>query len=57
MAHDIHHFSPRIPNGRLEACFNNITELQQATRVTLGRSWCLASLRLWDEDQQKLVGF
>jgi omega-6 fatty acid desaturase (delta-12 desaturase) len=49
--------SLRIPNYRLEACFKNITELQQATRVTLGQSWRLASLKLWDEDQQKLVAF
>jgi hypothetical protein len=31
--------------------------LQRATRVTLGQGWHLASLKLWDEDQQKLVGF
>jgi omega-6 fatty acid desaturase (delta-12 desaturase) len=55
--HHIHHFSLRVPNYRLEACFKNIVELQQATRVTLGQSWRLASLKLWDEDQQKLVGF
>jgi omega-6 fatty acid desaturase (delta-12 desaturase) len=55
--HHIHHLSFRIPNYRLEACFKNIAELQQATRVTFTRSWRLASLRLWDENQQKLVGF
>jgi len=55
--HHIHHFSVRVPNYRLESCFNNIVELQRATRVTLGQSWRLASLKLWDEEQQKLVGF
>lgn len=55
--HHIHHLSFRLPNYHLEACFKNIPELQQANRVTLGLSWRLASLKLWDEDQQKLVVF
>ncbi len=55
--HHIHHLSCPVPNYHLEACFKNITELQQPIRVTLGQSWRLISLKLWDEDQQKLVGF
>jgi omega-6 fatty acid desaturase (delta-12 desaturase) len=55
--HHVHHLNSRIPNYHLEHCLTTIPELQQATRVRLGRSWRLASLKLWDEDRQQLVGF
>ena len=55
--HHIHHLSPRIPNYHLEACFRAIPQLQHPLRIRLGQSWRLASLKLWDEDRQRLVGF
>ena len=55
--HHIHHLSARIPNYNLEACFRAVPQLQNPSRVSLGQSWRLASLKLWDEEQQRLVGF
>ena len=55
--HHVHHLNARIPNYNLEACFQNIPALQQTVRVSLGQGWRLASLKLWDEEQQRLVGF
>ena len=55
--HHIHHLCSRIPNYRLQECFNANRELQQATRLTLRQSLTCISLRLWDEEQQKLVRF
>ena len=55
--HHIHHLSARIPNYNLEACFRTIPQLQHPPRIKLGQSWRLASLKLWDEEQQRLVGF
>ena len=55
--HHIHHLSTRIPNYNLETCFRAVPALQQPPRIRLGESWRLASLKLWDEEQQRLVGF
>ena len=55
--HHIHHLSARIPNYNLEACFRNVPQLQHPPRITLSQSWRLASLKLWDEERQRLVGF
>ena len=55
--HHIHHLSARIPNYNLEACFRGIPQVQHPPRIRLGQSWRLASLKLWDEEQQRLVGF
>ncbi len=55
--HHIHHLNPRIPNYNLEACQNNVPIFQQIRPVTLFSSMHSLSLRLWDEKQQKLVGF
>jgi omega-6 fatty acid desaturase (delta-12 desaturase) len=55
--HHIHHLHSQIPNYKLQQCFNDIPALQQVSRLTLWQSFRCASLKLWDEDQQKLVGF
>lgn len=55
--HHIHHLCSRIPNYRLQECFNANPELQQVTRLTLRQSLAGISLTLWDEEQQKLVRF
>ncbi len=55
--HHIHHLRPRIPNYNLQACYDQIKELQEVKPLTLLSS--LRSLRcnLWDEKQQKMVSF
>ena len=55
--HHIHHLSSRIPNYRLRQCLAENPELQQVTRLTLRGSLKCAGLKLWDEEQGKLVGF
>lgn len=55
--HHIHHLSPRIPNYYLEACHKADPLFQNAQTITLGTGWKSVNLRLWDEDQQKLISF
>jgi omega-6 fatty acid desaturase (delta-12 desaturase) len=55
--HHVHHLSARIPNYRLEEAMNQVAELQQPTRVTMGDTLALISLTLWCEDRKKLVRF
>ncbi len=55
--HHIHHLCSQIPNYRLQECFDENRELQQATRLTLRQSLTCVGLTLWDEEQQRLVRF
>ena len=55
--HHIHHLSPRIPNYNLERCHNENPTFQQVKPLTLLSSLRCSKLHLWDENQQKLVGF
>jgi acyl-lipid omega-6 desaturase (Delta-12 desaturase) len=55
--HHIHHLAPRIPNYRLRAAFESSPLLQRAPRLTLLGSLECAGMKLWDEDEQRMVGF
>jgi omega-6 fatty acid desaturase (delta-12 desaturase) len=55
--HHIHHLDSRIPNYRLQECFDENPEMHRANRMTLLNSLKCIPLRLWDEDQQQMVGF
>jgi omega-6 fatty acid desaturase (delta-12 desaturase) len=55
--HHIHHLSPAIPNYNLEKCHKENPMFQEVKSVTLWSSMKSFSYRLWDEQQQKLVGF
>ena len=55
--HHIHHLDVRIPNYRLRECFESSPLLQTAERLTMRSSLHCASLKLWDEERQRLVGF
>lgn len=55
--HHIHHLDSQIPNYRLRACFNEIPLLQRVHRITIWQSFSCASLKLWDEVEQRMVGF
>ena len=55
--HHIHHLSPRIPNYQLEACHNASPLFQAVKPLTIKSSLKSLSLRLWDEDAHRLVGF
>lgn len=55
--HHVHHISPRIPNYYLEKCHNDHPIFQQVKPLTLLSSTKSLFLRLWDEDERKLVGY
>jgi acyl-lipid omega-6 desaturase (Delta-12 desaturase) len=55
--HHVHHLSPRIPNYRLKQCHEENPVFHQAEVLTLASSLRTASLRLWDEETQRMVGF
>jgi omega-6 fatty acid desaturase (delta-12 desaturase) len=55
--HHVHHLNARIPNYRLQEAMESVPELQNPTRVTMWESLRLIRLSLWDEVEQRLVGF
>lgn len=55
--HHIHHLSARIPNYNLERCHKAEPLFQTVPHVTFFASLRAFSFRLWDEQEQKLVGF
>ena len=55
--HHIHHLSPRIPNYNLEACHNSHEIFQSVKPITILASLRTLRLRLWDEENRRLIGF
>ena len=55
--HHIHHVRPRIPNYHLERCHAVMAPWQAITTLTLRDSLRSLKLKLWDEKQNRLVGF
>lgn len=55
--HHVHHLNPLVPNYFLESCHGEHRALQQAPVITLRSSLRCLELRLWDEANQRLVGF
>jgi omega-6 fatty acid desaturase (delta-12 desaturase) len=55
--HHIHHINSRIPNYRLQECYDQHPEFQHVTRITLWQSIKCLRLALWDEEAGKLVTF
>jgi omega-6 fatty acid desaturase (delta-12 desaturase) len=55
--HHIHHLRPRIPNYRLQQCYDAVPEMQAVRPLAFLKSLKSLRLNLWDEDQQKLVSF
>jgi omega-6 fatty acid desaturase (delta-12 desaturase) len=55
--HHIHHLSPRIPNYNLERCHKAEPLFQIVPPITLFSSLKSLTFRLWDEKNQRLVGF
>jgi len=53
--HHIHHLDSRIPNYRLQACFDENPELQQVYRLTIRESLSSTRLKLWDEETRRMV--
>jgi acyl-lipid omega-6 desaturase (Delta-12 desaturase) len=55
--HHIHHLSSRIPNYNLERCHHSHPLFSEVKPLTLFSSLKSSTLRLWDEQQKKLVGW
>lgn len=55
--HHLHHLSIRIPNYRLRACYESSPLLRQAPKLTLWSSLKSMRMKLWDEEQGRMVGF
>lgn len=55
--HPLHHLSPRIPNYRLKACFDENPEFQSVPTISIADGIRSLSLKLFDEDSGRLVGF
>lgn len=55
--HHIHHLNSMIPNYRLPECLAASPELIELNRLNLWASLKCANLKLWDEDNRKLVTF
>ena len=55
--HHIHHLSHRIPNYRLEECYNKEPIFQEIEPLTFIHSLRLINFRLWDEEKRTMVGW
>ena len=55
--HHIHHLRPRIPNYRLQECYDQVPAMQAVQPLTIGKSLKSLRMNLWDEEQQELVSF
>ena len=55
--HHIHHLSARIPNYNLQKCHEADPLFHEVKPLTLWKSFRSLSLRLWDEESRKLVGY
>lgn len=55
--HHIHHLSVRIPNYNLQRCHEADPLFHQVKPLTFWASLKSLHLRLWDEQQRKLVGY
>ncbi|MGD8603587.1 MAG: fatty acid desaturase [Anaerolineales bacterium] len=55
--HHIHHIQPRVPNYRLQACQDQVSEIKGVEPITILSGFKSLGLHLWDEERQELVGF
>lgn len=53
--HHVHHLSPRVPSYRLTACHSSSEVLLRVPRVTMRDGFRVVRLRLWDEEEGRLV--
>lgn len=55
--HHIHHLSSKIPNYNLERCHYENEAFEIVKPVTLRQAFQTLKLRLWDEQNQRLISF
>jgi acyl-lipid omega-6 desaturase (Delta-12 desaturase) len=55
--HHIHHLSPKIPNYKLQRCHEENPLFQESKVLGFRTSLKSASMKLWDEERKRMVGF
>jgi omega-6 fatty acid desaturase (delta-12 desaturase) len=55
--HHVHHLSPRIPNYNLRRCHDENPLFQQARVLTMWESAKTFSLKVFDEERKRLIGW
>ncbi len=55
--HHVHHFSPKVPNYKLENTHHIVTPFQKATTISIRLSLQGNRFRLWDEQNRVMVHF
>jgi acyl-lipid omega-6 desaturase (Delta-12 desaturase) len=55
--HHVHHLCPRIPNYRLKECAESVAETQVVKPISFRRGFKSLRLRLYDEEEGRLVSF
>ncbi|MDP2357765.1 MAG: fatty acid desaturase [Beijerinckiaceae bacterium] len=55
--HHVHHLCSRVPYHRLMSVLNEFPELRNTSRITLGQSFRMVRLTLWDDQRRILVSF
>jgi len=55
--HHVHHLDPKIPNYHLRRCHDENGVLQSVTVLTVRESLRTASLKLWDAQHGRMIGF
>lgn len=55
--HHVHHLAPRVPNYRLEECYEAVAALRTRTPLSLRAGLKSVWLALWDEERRGLVRF
>lgn len=56
--HSVHHLRPSIPMYHLRIAHDAVTNSGvEIPECTIGDLWATFSCKLWDEDQQKMIGF
>ncbi len=53
--HHVHHLSARVPNYNLQAAHDNVDVFQEVPVLSMWDGVKAARLKLWDEDQRRLV--
>ena len=55
--HHIHHLAPRIPNYKLQACYDDNPVFQHAPKITIRSGIAALRLALYDEEAGRLIRF
>jgi omega-6 fatty acid desaturase (delta-12 desaturase) len=55
--HHVHHLGPKIPNYRLKRAHEENPIFEEAPVLTLKTAWRTLRLTLWDEANQRMIGF